>query len=105
MERPESGVARVRAVFDRFVADQKAQATPQAQRPADSVPALAETLRVSGFIVEQLPDGDYSLNIQIDLKRGMVFGTNEAKHELVPKRRSIGTQDSRSSNYKNEHGL
>jgi tetratricopeptide (TPR) repeat protein len=86
----ESDVARVQAVFDRFAADQKAQATLQGQRAVGSVPALTETLKESGFIVEQLPDGDYSLNIQIDLKRGMVFGTNEAKHELVPKDDSLG---------------
>jgi hypothetical protein len=52
----DSDVARVQAVFDRFAADQKAQATPQAQRAIGSVPALTETLKESGFIVEQLPD-------------------------------------------------
>jgi tetratricopeptide (TPR) repeat protein len=86
----EAGVARVKAALDSFVADQKAQATLKEEQAAATVPALAEALRGSGFIVEQLPDGDYSLNIQIDLKRGMMFGTNEAKHELAPKDDSLG---------------
>jgi tetratricopeptide (TPR) repeat protein len=86
----ESGVARVKAAFDRFVADQKVKAAPTAEQAAPDVPALTEALRKIGFIVEQLPDGDYSLNVQIDLKRGMIFGTNEAKHELAPKDDSLG---------------
>jgi hypothetical protein len=86
----ESAVARVKAAVDRFVADRKAQTGLTAEQAAPDVPALTEALRESGFIVEQLPDGDYSLNVQIDLKRGMVFGTSEAKHELVPKDDSLG---------------
>src|SRR5258706_2203597 len=54
----ESGVARVHAVIDRFVADQTVQANQQALRVVGSVPALAETLTEFGFIIEPLPEGD-----------------------------------------------
>lgn len=35
---------------------------------------------------------DYTVNIQIDIKNGLVLGTNDANHELVPKDNPLGRQ-------------
>jgi tetratricopeptide (TPR) repeat protein len=86
----DSAVGRVRVSFDRFVANQQSQGAVQTQPGTPPVAAIEKMLKEDGFFVEKLPAGDYSLNIQIDLKRGMVFGTNEAMHGLVPKDDLLG---------------
>jgi hypothetical protein len=88
----DADMARVRASVERYVADQESRMVSPGQVAA----ALAEALKQDGFVVEELPAGDFAINFQIDMTRGRVFGTNEAMHSLVPKDESLGRRIAQS---------
>ena len=89
----DASVENLRPLLERFADERRALAeTASAPQAASPPEALAKLLGESGFTVEELPAGDYTVSIQIDMKNGLVLGTNDAMHGLVPKDNPLGRQ-------------
>jgi tetratricopeptide (TPR) repeat protein len=71
--------------LEQFAEARRLLAESSSERPIVLPPeALTKQLKESGFAVDSLPLGDYNISIEIDPKNGLVLGTNEALHRLVP---------------------
>jgi hypothetical protein len=89
----EAAISRIRPALERFSASRRA--TADAANSASAPPdwhALADTVRQAGFLVEELPAGDYQVEIQLDLNSGSLVGAQAAMHALAAPANPLGRQ-------------
>jgi tetratricopeptide (TPR) repeat protein len=85
-----SSVEKLRPLLDRFAESRRALAANTSSPPGTLPKALAGMLTAEGFIVEELPAGDYQLNVQFDLKTGLIIGTHDSMHSLAAPNSELG---------------
>jgi hypothetical protein len=73
----DSALARIRSAIERFAESRRASVGSEAAHSRAAPPdwhTLADMLTEDGFTVEELPAGDYQINIQMDLSNRIVVG-------------------------------
>ncbi len=85
-------IGKIRSVLEPHAAKGRAS------RAADRVPdqpdfaELAAAFSQHGYIVEEIPAGDYQVSLQLDLERGTMIATHAAMHNLAPSDNPLGRQ-------------
>ena len=92
----EVGIARIRPLLERYGAERRVAGNAGVTKSSSVAPpdldAVIALLRQDGFIVEELPAGDYQIEFQLDFGNRILVGTQEAMHDLADSDSPIGRQ-------------